>query len=133
MFGPESYQKTKKDVTGFRIVVTDKTVSSSDYKKVKKTLSQLGFVILEMTSDEHDKLLANTLFLTHYVGQTMKEAGFLRTDIDTVSFQSLMNAVESVMNDEKLFRDVYDFNPYCKESAERFHDAQEVVQKKLSA
>lgn len=133
MFGPESYKKTGGEVKGFRIVVTDYTLPTSDYQAVKQFLVNCGFVILEMTADEHDKLLADTLFLTHYIGQTMKQAGFLRTDIDTVSFQSLMNAVESVAHDEKLFRDVYDFNPYCQSAAERFHAAQSAVLAKLNS
>lgn len=131
MFGPESYKKSDGDVTGFRIVVTDTTLTStsprSDLGLVKEWLQGLGFLVIEMTADAHDKKLAGTLFLTHYIAQTMKEGGFGRTDLDTVSFGSLMNAVESVQNDRKLFEDVYRFNPYCKEVAECFHAAQNAV------
>lgn len=133
MFGPESYKKTAGDVGGYRIVVTERTVSDEDYRALHAFLSTCGFTILEMSADEHDRLLADTLFLTHYIGQTMKHAGFLRTDIDTVSFQSLMNAVESVAHDEQLFLDVYRLNPYCKDAAERFHEAQAQVRAKLAA
>ncbi len=131
MFGPESYKKTNEDVSGFRVVVTDYTLVNDDYVVWKDEMSRLGFLIIEMTADEHDKLLAETLFLTHYVGQTMNQAGFTRTAIDTVSFASLMNAVESVKDDAKLFADVYKYNPYCKEVAERFHDAQDKIYEQL--
>jgi prephenate dehydrogenase len=131
MFGPESYKKHNGVVTGFRIVVTDYVLKNDQYQRLKSTLESLGFVIIEMTADEHDKRLAETLFLTHYVGQSILAAGFERTAIDTLSFQFLMDAVESVKDDTALFRDVYQFNPYCKEIATRLHDAQEAVYSKL--
>lgn len=127
MFGPESYKKTNQDVSGFRIVVTDYTLVNDDYVQVKAFLQRLGFLVIEMSADEHDRLLAETLFLTHYIGQTIHAAGFQRTNMDTVSFQSLMNAVESVVGDKQLFEDVYRFNPYCTDVAQRFHAAQEHV------
>lgn len=131
MFGAESYKKQNEDVSGFRIVVTDKTIGEEEYEAVRNFMSGLGFVFIEMSAEEHDKLLADTLFMTHYIGQVMSTAGFGRTNMDTVSFQSLMNAVESVAQDGKLFMDVYNFNPYCESAAVRFHDAQEVVLKGL--
>jgi prephenate dehydrogenase len=132
MFGPESYQKYDRNVTGFRIVVTDYALKNDDYQRLKNAFATLGFLIIEMTADEHDKRLAETLFLTHYVGQSVLRAGFSRTAIDTLSFQFLMDAVESVKDDATLFADVYQFNPYCKPVAERFHAAQQEVYQELS-
>jgi prephenate dehydrogenase len=127
MFGPESYKKYGGNVHGFRIVVTDYVLANDQYQLLKNVFATLGFLIIEMTADEHDKRLAETLFLTHYVGQSILKAGFERTSIDTLSFQFLMDAVESVKDDGELFKDVYQFNPYCKDVAKRLHDAQEVV------
>lgn len=131
MFGPESYKKHKGDVSGFRIVVTDYALKNDTYQMLKERFASLGFSIIEMTADEHDKRLAETLFLTHYIGQSILEAGFSRTEIDTLSFQFLMDAVESVKDDRSLFADVYRYNPYCKGVAERFHQAQETVYESL--
>ncbi|MEN9920862.1 MAG: hypothetical protein RL538_755 [Candidatus Parcubacteria bacterium] len=131
MFGPESYKKHGGNVNGFRIVVTDYMLANDHYQILKNVFATLGFLIIEMTADEHDKRLAETLFLTHYVGQSILKAGFERTSIDTLSFQFLMDAVESVKDDKELFRDVYRFNPYCKEVAKRLHEAQEEVFKEL--
>ena len=132
MFGPESYKKHDGNVSGFRIVITDTTIPRLDLEKIKGCLQGLGFVVIEMTADEHDQKLAETLFLTHYIAQTMKTGHFGRTDLDTVSFGSLMNAVESVQNDRKLFEDVYRYNPYCRKVAEKFHTAQDLVYKSVS-
>lgn len=127
MFGPESYKKHKGNVDGFRIVVTDYSLKNDTYQMLKKQFASYGFNIIEMTADEHDKRLAETLFLTHYIGQSILQAGFSRTEIDTLSFQFLMDAVESVKDDKKLFADVYKFNPYCKAVAEKLHTAQQEV------
>lgn len=132
MFGPESYKKHGGNVSGFRIVVTDYVLANDQYQILKNTFATLGFLIIEMTADEHDKRLAETLFLTHYVGQSILKAGFNRTAIDTLSFQFLMDAVESVKDDIELFRDVYHFNPYCKDVAKRLHEAQDTVFKELN-
>ena len=131
MFGPVSYQKSRGDVDGFRIVVTDYALRNDAYQMLKSKFASLGFSIIEMSADEHDQRLAETLFLTHYIGQSIMKAGFDRTEIDTLSFQFLMDAVDSIRNDKKLFTDVYNFNPYCKAAAERFHEAQEAVYSEL--
>lgn len=127
MFGPESYKKHSGAVDGFRIVVTDYVLKNDDYQKLKNIFASFGFIIIEMTADEHDERLAETLFLTHYVGQSILEAGFKRTNIDTLSFQFLMDAVESIKDDKRLFADVFKHNPYCRAVAERLHQAQEKV------
>jgi hypothetical protein len=42
-----------------------------------------------------------------------------QTLIYTVSFGYLMDAVESVAQDDALFRDVYRYNPFCTEVLNR--------------
>ncbi|MDO8552849.1 MAG: prephenate dehydrogenase/arogenate dehydrogenase family protein [bacterium] len=127
MWGPESYEKRAGDVKGFRIVMTDGTLEVDEYKALTAFLKQCGFEVVEMTPESHDKQIAETLFLTHLIGQTILHGGFGRRDIDTVSFGYLMDAVESVRRDEKLFRDVFTFNPYCKDVLARFKNAEENV------
>ncbi|MCR4281037.1 MAG: prephenate dehydrogenase/arogenate dehydrogenase family protein [Candidatus Kaiserbacteria bacterium] len=131
MWGPESYEKRAGDVKGFRIVMTDGTLAVPEYVALTEFLKKLGFDVVEMKSEAHDKQIAETLFLTHLIGQTVLEGGFGRTDIDTVSFGYLMDAVESVRRDEKLFQDVFLFNPYCQDVLTRFKQAEEKVRGSL--
>ena len=127
MFGPQSYEKRAQSIEGFRIIVCGYTVPEDVYQAVREHLSAFGFIVLEMDADTHDKLLAETLFLTHFVGQIISRAGFKRTPIDTVSFQFLMDAVESVWRDDALFRDVFQYNPYCKDVIERLLEARNEI------
>lgn len=131
MFGPESFAKQGNDVQGLRIVVADHTLPSGQYRDLKRAFESIGFFVVEKSADEHDRQLAETLFLTHYVGQIINRAGFRRTDIDTVSFGYLFDAVESVRNDTKLFEDVYAYDPYCKAVIERFDEKEEEIRSSL--
>lgn len=124
VWGPESYEKRQGDIRGFRIVVAAHTLPKEEYALLRGALQMCGFNVVEMDAESHDKHLAETLFLTHFIGQLIAHAGFERTAVDTVSFGFLMNAVESVRNDEALFRDVFRFNPYCKGILERIERAE---------
>ncbi len=113
MFGPYSYEKHGKSLSSLRIALCGSTLTPAMHAAAVSFLRNTGLIVLEMSPEEHDMLIAETLFLTHLVGQTVHQGGFERTSIDTVSFGYLMDAVESVAQDEALFRDVYRFNPYC--------------------
>lgn len=132
MFGPYSYAKHGDKLTDLRIVTCDSSLSKDDTDQALAFLKGAGLKVLELTADQHDRLVAETLFLTHLVGQTVKRGGFERTSVDTVSFGFLMDAVESVAHDEALFRDVYKYNPYCKEVLARFEKAEEEIRASLN-
>lgn len=133
MFGPESYTKREGDISGFRIVLSDSTLPSDEYEKLRGFLKEIGFDVVQVTADQHDKHLAESLFLTHFIGQVVSRAGFDRTEIDTVSFGYLMDAVESVRHDSQLFADVYAYNPYCKDVLKRFEISEEKMSELLKS
>lgn len=131
MFGPESYTKRDGDVTGLRIVVTGHNLPAATYSALCDRLTDVGFTLIEMSADAHDKELAETLFLTHYIGQVIARGGFERTDIDTVSFGFLMDAVDSVRHDGQLFEEVCRYNPYCHKVIERFDQSDRQVRDEM--
>lgn len=127
MFGPYSFEKQGASLEGLRLVIADHTLAADEMTAVIAWLKRLGLNVMEMTPQAHDRMLAETLFLTHYVAQAVARGGFVRTDIDTLSFGFLMDAVESVKSDTELFRDVFAFNPYCEEIIRRFEKAEAEV------
>ena len=131
VWGPESYEKRGGDIAGFRIVMCDGTLEVPEYTALTNALKGVGFDVVEMSADEHDKYIAETLFLTHFVGQILARVGVKRTNMDTVSFGWIMNAVESVQHDQELFKDVYKYNPHCKEIIKRFDIGEAEVQELL--
>ena len=124
MFGPYSFEKQGGNLNGLRLVITDHTLPDDVLAGAMAWLKGLGLNVLTMSPQDHDRMLAETLFLTHYVSQIVAKGGFVRTDIDTLSFGYLMDAVESVRGDTELFRDVFAFNPYCEETIRRFEAAE---------
>lgn len=131
MFGPYSYRKKGNSLRNLRLVICEHTLSEDELLAVEAFFGQLGILVLHLPSDEHDRLLAETLFLTHLVGQAVTVGNFRRTEIDTVSFGFLMDAVESVQNDTQLFSDVFAYNPYCREVLSGFRAALSTVEKHL--
>ncbi len=132
MFGPYSYAKHNNSLADLRIALCESTLSPEEMNAVRAKLAAAGLRVLELSADDHDRLVAETLFLTHLVGQTVHQGGFERTAIDTVSFGFLMDAVESVAHDEALFKDVYTYNPHCDAVLKRFTDAHELVRTRLT-
>ena len=124
MFGPYSFEKQGGSLNGLRLVITDHTLPDAVLQGAIAWLKDLGLNVITMSPGEHDRMLAETLFLTHYVSQIVAKGGFVRTDIDTLSFGYLMDAVESVKGDTELFRDVFAFNPYCEDIIRRFEAAE---------
>ncbi len=129
MFGPYSFEKKGNSLDGLRLIISEHTLQDDVFRAAIQFFEDAGLVVLPTTADEHDRMLAETLFLTHYIGQIIARAGFVRTDIDTVSFGFLMDAVESVKHDTKLFEEVYRFNPYCKKVIERCETAERDVRR----
>jgi prephenate dehydrogenase len=131
MFGPYSFEKQGGNLKGLRLVITDHTLPDAALQGAIAWLKALGLNVITMSPAEHDRMLAETLFLTHYVSQIVAKGGFVRTDIDTLSFGYLMDAVESVKGDTELFRDVFAFNPYCEDIIRRFEAAEADVHRLL--
>jgi prephenate dehydrogenase len=127
MFGPFSFEKQGGTLNGLRLVITENSLPAAALEGAVAWLKRLGLNVLTTTSEAHDRMLAETLFLTHYVSQMVAAGGFVRTDIDTLSFGYLMDAVESVKGDTELFRDVFAFNPYCRETIARLEKAEAQV------
>ena len=124
MFGPFSFEKQGGTLKDLRLVIAENTLPASLRDTAIAWLKSLGLNVLTMSAQAHDRMLAETLFLTHFVSQMVAAGGFVRTDIDTLSFGFLMDAVESVKGDTELFRDVFAFNPYCRETIERLEKAE---------
>lgn len=132
MFGPYSYKKIGNKLDGLRVVLAESNLNTSEVKAIIKFLKILKLKVVEKSADEHDRELAQTLFLTHYISQVLIDGNFERTKIDTVSFGFLMDAVESVKNDTKLFYDVYKYNPYCKSTVEQIDISHHKIKKLLN-
>lgn len=71
-----------------------------------------GCNMIEMAPEEHDKLTANSQFLTHFIGRTLELLNCENTNVDTDGFKSLIKIKEHSVNDSwDLFYALAKYNP----------------------
>lgn len=129
MFGPDSAANT---LYGAKIVLTKVRISEEKYQNIKYYLEQHGLRTIEATAEEHDKQIAETLILTHFIGRGLIEFGADHKDIDSKGHRRLMKILLTVQNDAwQLFEDMNKFNPYAKETLNKFLTSLENVKGKL--
>lgn len=113
IFGPDS---AKGSVKGRKIVLCKTRISEGLYRKIRGNLENAGLIIIEATPEEHDREIARTLLLTHFIGRGLMEFGAKELSMDTEGYKRLLKILETVRNDtSQLFRDMNDYNKYSKE------------------
>ncbi len=114
MFGPESYKHNGNSVKGFNLMIENLNLPSDEYSALVNFLRQkLELNVVEMTSDEHDRLACEFHFTTLYVAMGLKDLKLKRTSIDTSSARHMHDFIERVGQDKGIMRDMYRYNPYC--------------------
>lgn len=131
MFGPDS---AADSLIGRKIFLCKERIADGLYHKIKKYLSSKGLVIVETTPDDHDRQIAVTLSLTHFIGRSLSEFGAKSFDIDTEGYKRLLHILDVVAHDTwQLFHDMHRFNPYARENRVAFMNAMEKVHRKLES
>ncbi len=129
MFGPDS---AARSVFGYKIVLCPERIRPGRYEKIKRVLLDTGLKLIETSPEEHDKKIAVSLALTHFIGRSLAEFGAEPLDIDTEGYKRLLHILEVVNNDTwQLFHDMHCFNPYSVEKRKEFLAALERVHDKI--
>ncbi len=130
MFGPDSASDSLK---GCKIVLCPIRIDARRYAKIKTYLASKGLVTIETTPDIHDRQIAVSLALTHFIGRSLSEFGSMPLEIDTEGYQRLLHTLEVVSHDTwQLFQDMHTYNRYAARSRKAFIDAMVKIDKKLS-
>jgi len=131
MFGPDS---AARSLAGHKIVLCPERISPERYGKIKSWLSGKKLNIIETTPAEHDRKIAVSLSLTHFIGRTLAKFGATPLDIDTEGYKRLLHILEVVNNDTwQLFEDMHRYNPYAGEKRQGFIDAMTEINHHLKA
>ncbi len=129
MFGPDS---AAKSVTGRKMVLCPIRIDDKLYSQVKEYLAGKQLHLIEMTAQEHDKQVAESQLLTHFVGRSLIEFCPENVEIGTEGYARLKNILGVVQNDSwQLFEDMNNYNRFAKQVRKRFLDAAEWVDKKV--
>jgi prephenate dehydrogenase len=110
-FGPDSAAVSLK---GHKIVVCPVRLSASRYRRLKALFSKKGLIVVEMSPREHDRQMATSLALTHFIGRGLIAFGARSTDVDTEGYKRLMRILQTVQNDTwELFVDMNRHNDFA--------------------
>lgn len=129
MFGPDSAKLT---LYGSKIVLCPVRISDDRLRNIDNYLQTHGLHTITCTPTEHDKQIAHSLILTHFVGRGLVEFGAKDLEIDTKGYRRLMKILETVVNDSwQLFEDMNNYNKYAKEMREHFIRSLQVIDQKV--
>ena len=114
MFGPDS---ADENLNGHKIVTCPIRIDSEHYSKIVTWLKGNGLNVIETSPEEHDRQIAVSLAMTHFVGRSMAEFGASSMNIDTEGYRRLIHVLEVVNNDTwQLFNDMNRYNPYARDT-----------------
>jgi prephenate dehydrogenase len=131
MFGPDSAAET---LAGAKIVLCRNRISSANYDKAADWLRAQNLQVIEATPEEHDRQIAITLALTHFLGRSLSAFGAEKLRIDTEGYKRLMHILEVVENDTwQLFQDMHRYNPFAEKERSRFMEAMLHINERLEA
>ena len=117
-FGPDSAADSLK---GRKIILCRVRMRDADYRRAKKALERKGLDVVEMTPREHDRRMASSLVLTHFIGRSLIAYGAKSTGVDTEGYKRLLRILETVKNDSwELFEDMNLYNAFAAPMRRRF-------------
>jgi len=129
MFGPDS---AARRLEGQKIVLCPVRVAPGRLRRIRAFLETEGLQVIVATPEEHDRQIATSLALTHFIGRALAAFGAPELTIDTEGYRRLITTLAVVENDTwQLFEDMHRFNPYAREVRQAFVQALESVSRRL--
>jgi len=131
MFGPDSAGKSLK---GRKIVLCPERISAQRLNRARSFLESMGLVVIESTPENHDRQIAVSLALTHFIGRSLSSFGADDLLMDTEGYRRLLHILEVVENDtQQLFEDMHRFNPFAADTRLKFVEAMLEIEKGLES
>jgi prephenate dehydrogenase len=118
MFGPATYFKREQShppLFGLNINLENLSAESNTYQKIRQILTDSGLIIHELTSNEHDLQTAQFQFTSLFVALSLKELDIQSSPIATESYRALQAFQDLIAVDRELLKNIYQYNPYCKD------------------
>ena len=91
-----------------------------------------GCNMIEMSPQEHDKLTANSQFLTHFLGRTLELLDCQNTKVDTDGYKSLVTIKNHSVNDSwDLFYALAKYNPLSIDTINKLKYQISILEEKI--
>ena len=129
MFGPD---RAAQSLAGKKIVLCKIRIRPDLYDQICRYLRQQGLLLIEKTATEHDREIALSQGLTHFIGRALIDLPANSQETDTEGYRRLIKILEVVQNDSwELFRDINRYNRFSKAVRDRLRGCLEAVDRKL--
>jgi prephenate dehydrogenase len=121
LFGPDS---ARDGLDGHIITLIPGRIPYAHYQMLVHLFSDLmKLTVLNLTPQEHDKLMAYNLSLVHHLGRTFHKMQIFKLPLMMSGLKNLNQISQIVMNDsQELFEDFYRYNAYSEEIRVKFLD-----------
>ena len=125
MFGPDSCPDT--NWSGFNFVYDPiKITDDIRYNNFLDIFRDTN--LIKMECPVHDIITSKSQFITHLIGQLLGKLGIESTQIDTTSYQLLLDVKHITNNDScDLFKGLYQYNPNSKYQVSEFKKVLEEI------
>lgn len=111
-FGPDSASAT---IRGHHIAVCPVRVNRLELGRIRRRFRKAGLVPHVMTAQRHDRMMAETILLTQFVGRIVSRASLGKWPAFTRNYRNLVDLVDVTRHDTRqLFIDMVRFNRYGK-------------------
>ena len=131
MFGPDSAADSLRDR---KIVVCPVRLHPSLYGRITAYLEAKGLCVIEATPEAHDRQIAVSLALTHFIGRSLADFGADDLPIDTEGYNRLLHILGVVEHDTwQLFQDMHAYNPYAAAARSAFMASMARIDQQLGA
>ncbi len=128
MFGPDSFISNNR----LKMMMNNTRDTYNQFNFWKGFFTDQGIHIMEMSTNQHDRMAAQTQGVTHFLGRMLKEFGIKKTTIDTQGFRDLLDLVDQTCNDTwELYSDLQLFNPYTNNMIKDLKQATETLDNRL--
>ena len=130
MFGPDS---AADSLENRKLVLCRERMPKNRYDRVRRYLESQKLIVIETTPEDHDRQIAVSLSLTHFIGRSLSAFGAEALEIDTEGYRRLVYTLGVVEHDSwQLFEDMHRYNPFARQIRFDFMQAMQSIDKKLS-
>lgn len=127
LFGPDSVEQT--GLSGHTITVCPIRVREHEHKMVRDLFQSLELMITETTPVDHDRVMARTQSLVHFIGRGLEGLGLQDEAFATPDYRSLLRMESMVKRDTwQLFFDLERYNPFALSVRRAFMKQLETVE-----
>jgi prephenate dehydrogenase len=131
MFGPDS---AAESLEGRKIVLCPVRIAKKRFENIQAYLTSKKLQVLATTASDHDRQIAVSLALTHFIGRTLAGMGVHTQEIDTEGHKRLLRILEVVEHDSwQLFEDMHRYNPYAQDVRRAFMQVMQDIERRIGS